>query len=99
MLPMNAEIKDYNPESELDEWQNPKGCRYVTGEPGHGPWWYCQKPIVEGNSPGNALKPPYCAEHFAPCCAQTSHAFSITDATLDKLDGNVRRVALVELLF
>lgn len=50
---------------ELEIGQQPVGCRYVFGDPGHGPWCYCQQTLAPGHALGNLAKPPYCAEHLA----------------------------------
>lgn len=54
-------------DSDLAE-QEPRGCRYVFGDPGTGPWFYCQKPIIAGGKPGDSKHPPYCETHTAECC-------------------------------
>lgn len=43
--------------------QEPRGCRYVYGDPGAPGWHYCQRSIAEGGKPGDAAHPPYCTRH------------------------------------
>jgi len=43
--------------------QEPKGCRYIYGDPATEDWRFCQRTIAPGGRPGDANKPPYCAWH------------------------------------
>lgn len=47
--------------------QEPRGCRYVYGDPGAGEWHFCQRTITPGGAPGKAATPPYCARHTKVC--------------------------------
>lgn len=47
--------------------QEPKGCRYIYGDPGFGDWHFCQRTIVEGGVAGDARHPPYCSHHHRIC--------------------------------
>lgn len=47
--------------------QEPRGCRYVYGDPGSGEWHYCQGTVAEGGKAGDAQRPPYCAHHTKVC--------------------------------
>jgi len=54
--------------------QEPKGCRFVHGDPGSGIWFYCQAPIVKGGKAGDVNNPPYCRLH-RDICIQPSKPF------------------------
>jgi hypothetical protein len=43
--------------------QEPRGCRYVFGDPGVNDWHYCQAPLPSKARLGDVLNPPYCATH------------------------------------
>lgn len=47
--------------------QEPKGCRFIYGDPAQRGWHYCQRTIVNGAKPGDAQHPPYCAHHTKVC--------------------------------
>lgn len=41
----------------LSHEHEPTGCRWIEGDPSHGPWRYCQTPTRQGSS--------YCPTHHA----------------------------------
>lgn len=54
--------------------QEPRGCRFIYGDPGESGWHYCQRTIIEGGKMGDAQHPPYCARH-TKVCVQPHKAF------------------------
>lgn len=55
--------------------QEPKGCRYIYGDPGDGDWHFCQRTIVEGGVAGDARHPPYCSHHHRICTVPLDHNY------------------------
>lgn len=47
--------------------REPRGCRFIHGDPGDGPWGYCQGELPEGARLGNLANPAYCKEHSRLC--------------------------------
>jgi hypothetical protein len=95
---------DDSSRSEIELWQQPEGCRYISGDVKTGEWWYCQQKLKDGARLGDPLHPPYCEKHTRLCMgvrsAKSLHMRAMDflkyrDAYLQSLDPTVLYAAPV----
>lgn len=55
--------------------QEPRGCRFIYGDPGDGEWHFCQRGLLKGARLGDATHPPYCARHTKVCHGPSSRGW------------------------